>query len=260
MRPKSAEYSGSLSPRRVIAMASEDEPLSRQQTPDFDSSAQSPGIDALDDLHQAEANRSKRRVATVYDAVAGRLSHLKGALSKGEDDDKPAPTTKYSLHETNYGPDEVLFRRKDAPTRYAEHDVYYAHERDLPRGGRGVLPESDLLKAVHDYSGLFYGRMRRRGNPAAQSYNVDEASMDETALLAFGILLEEAGRDVLGKRGDMVFTEGVEPEDEVEDAANRRNKQILPDTVGQLDGIPRQSQVKRRTKRRRVGKPKQAEP
>ncbi|KAM3553083.1 hypothetical protein ARSEF4850_007080 [Beauveria asiatica] len=240
-------------------MASEDEPRSRQQTPDFDSSAQSPGIDALDDFHQAETNRSKRRAASVYDAVAGRLSYHKGALSKGEDK-KPTPVTKYSLHETKYGPDEVLFRRKDAPTRYAEHDVYYAHERELPRSGRGVLPESDLLKAIHDYSGRFYGCMRRRANPAAQSYNVDEASMDETALLAFGILLEEAGRDVLGKRGDMVFTEGVEPEDTDKDAANRRNKQILPDTVGQLDGIPRQSQVKRRIKRRRVGTPKQAEP
>lgn len=31
--------------------------------------------------------------------------------------------------------------------------------------------------------------------------------MDETALLAFGVLLEEAGRAALGKRGDTVFTE-----------------------------------------------------
>lgn len=34
--------------------------------------------------------------------------------------------------------------------------------------------------------------------------------MDETALLAFGILLEEASREALGRRGDLVFTEGVE--------------------------------------------------
>lgn len=33
--------------------------------------------------------------------------------------------------------------------------------------------------------------------------------MDETALLAFGILLEEAGREALGRRGDLVFTEGA---------------------------------------------------
>lgn len=131
--------------------------------------------------------------------------------------------------------------------------MYYAHEKDLPAGGRGVLPESDLLKAIHGYSGRFYGRMRRRGTVAAQNYNVDEASMDETALLAFGILLEEAGRSALGKRGDMVFTEGVEPEDKDKESEYRKNNQILVDAVGPMDGLPRQSQVKGRSKRRKVG-------
>ncbi|ATY61503.1 hypothetical protein A9K55_008559 [Cordyceps militaris] len=232
----------------------EDEPLGHQQTPDFDSPPPASGIDALDDLHQAETNRSKRRVATVYDAVAGKLSHHRGPLYKGEDS-KPALVTKYPHRESKYGPDEVLFRRKDAPQRYEENDIYYAHERDLPRSGRGVLPESDLLKAVHDYSGQFYSRMRRRGNAASQSYNIDEASMDETALLAFGILLEEAGRDVLGKRGDMVFTEGVEPDDQDEEPSERNDEQIIADTVGPLDGLSGQSQTKKASKRRRVGSP-----
>ena len=40
--------------------------------------------------------------------------------------------------------------------------------------------------------------------------------MDETALLAFGILLEEAGREGLGRRGDLVFTEGMEAEAKAE--------------------------------------------
>ncbi|KAJ6790006.1 hypothetical protein PWT90_03795 [Aphanocladium album] len=247
-------------------MESEEEASALPQTPmlseaaDMDASGQAGGIDALDDLQQTEINRSRRRVATVYDAVAGRLSHHRGTLTKGEAS-KPALATKYSLRETNYGPDEVLFRRKDAPHRYAEHDLYYAHERDLPAGGRGVLPESDLLKAVHGYSSRFYGRMRRRGNTAAQNYNIDEASMDETALLAFGILLEEAGRDVLGKKGDMVFTEGVEPEDKDKAApAHRKNKQIIVDAVGALDSLPHQSQVKRKPKRRRVDSPKQPRP
>lgn len=35
-------------------------------------------------------------------------------------------------------------------------------------------------------------------------------SMDETALLAVGILLEEAAEEVLGEKGDMVFVEGEE--------------------------------------------------
>jgi hypothetical protein len=39
---------------------------------------------------------------------------------------------------------------------------------------------------------------------------IDERSMDETALIAFGILLEEAGREVLRGRGDLVFIEGEE--------------------------------------------------
>ncbi|KAJ3484697.1 hypothetical protein NLG97_g6989 [Lecanicillium saksenae] len=244
-------------------MDSEEEASARPQTPDaadFDASRQADAIDALDDLQQAEINRSKRRVATVYDAVAGRLSHHRGTLTKGEAG-RPALGTKYSLRESKYGPDEVLFRRKDAPQRYAEHDIYYAHERDLPAGGRGVLPESDLLKAVHGYSSRFYGRRRRRGNTAAQNYNIDEASMDETALLAFGILLEEAGREVLGKKGDMVFTEGVESAGKDKDThAQYKNKQIIVDAVGTLDGLPRPSQVKRKSKRRRVGNPKQSRP
>ena len=41
---------------------------------------------------------------------------------------------------------------------------------------------------------------------------LDERSMDETALLAFGILLEEAGRQALGENGDLVFTEAAEEE------------------------------------------------
>jgi hypothetical protein len=36
----------------------------------------------------------------------------------------------------------------------------------------------------------------------------DYCSMDETALMALGILMEEAARDTLGQTGDLVFTEG----------------------------------------------------
>lgn len=76
-----------------------------------------------------------------------------------------------------------------------------------------MLPDSDMLKALHSYSSHFYAALATaddpdRGSGRAQE-NIDEHSMDETALLAFGILLEEAGREVLGKKGDLVFTEGV---------------------------------------------------
>jgi hypothetical protein len=65
--------------------------------------------------------------------------------------------------------------------------------------------------------------------------------MDETALLAFGILLEEASRDALGKKGDLVFTEGMEvgehgrSDSEVEDAEVFGFKDALKDeTRGRL--------------------------
>ncbi|KAF5025229.1 hypothetical protein F66182_2695 [Fusarium sp. NRRL 66182] len=154
----------------------------------------------------------KRRHATVYDAVAGKVLYDQGPSTEPEEAQytpRHPKAIRYSTRDTPLAPDEVLFRRKDAPERYLEHDIYYAHERDLPYGGQGVLPDSDLLKAIHAYTSAFYSaRHRERQIPG--STNVNERSMDETALLAFGILLEEAGKEVLGRRGDLVFTEGAD--------------------------------------------------
>lgn len=108
----------------------------------------------------------------------------------------------------------MLFSRKNAPQRYAEKDIYFANER-LPDGGRDVLPDSDMMKAVHEYTSHFYEALGQRhdGTGRGSITQADEKSMDETALLAFGILLEEAARDSLGKDGDLVFTEGVNDDD-----------------------------------------------
>lgn len=97
-------------------------------------------------------------------------------------------------------PEAVLFRRKHAPTRYVESDIYFANEREL----RTELPESDLLKALHCYTSDFYSRAIADGGIG------DYRSMDETALVALGILMEEAARDTLGQTGDLVFTGGEE--------------------------------------------------
>ncbi len=186
-----------------------------------------------------------------------------------DDDDRSSDPDAAATHRSRrrdptLAPEEVLFRRVGAPVRFAEKDIYHAHEA-LPDGGRDVLPDSDMVKAVHGYASHFYAglaarrrggdgdgdgdgdeeavrgseghegrrggrqrrrRRRRRGKEGGEgkevvgeeeeeeeeeeSGNVDEQSMDETALLAFGILLEEAGREVLGRRGDLVFTEGVQ--------------------------------------------------
>ncbi|KAG6026212.1 hypothetical protein E4U41_001315 [Claviceps citrina] len=163
-----------------------------------------------------------RRLATLYDAVAGKVTkdNVRNDGTPSRNKALPDRVIRHPTRGGPLGPDEVLFRRRDAPQRYAEHDVYYAHDRDLPRGGQGILPESDLLKSIHAYSSRFYAAMERRrrrdsqirpghGGGGGGGGGVDVRSMDETALLAFGILLEEAGREILGRKGDCVFTEGV---------------------------------------------------
>lgn len=138
-------------------------------------------------------------------------------------------------------PEEALFRSAGAPPRYEETDTYFAHA-DLPAG---ALPPSELVKAVHHYASHYYevrdvrpegekrapegrgqdkrvpeGRgekeeqapegedLNRQATPATRRL-IDERSLDETALLAFGILLEEAGQAVLGRNGALVLTEAA---------------------------------------------------
>lgn len=94
----------------------------------------------------------------------------------------------------------MLFRRKNAPPRYEEHDLYFAHDSLDARKQR--LPDSELLKAVHVYAAEFYARHTGDGGKG------DWRSLDETALVAVGVLVEEGVRGVLGGSGDLVFVEG----------------------------------------------------
>lgn len=180
----------------------------------------------------AKDGSTPRRLASVYDAVAGTASSnpllssicltIAGRVTSRVIKTKshgPTTPTSPSRHTRDLtggpalAPEEVLFRRKDAPPRYAEKDIYFAGSDSLPPNRK--LPDPDLLKAVHGYAAGFYeavaveqegkGKMGRVGGRL-----VDERTMDETALLAFGILLEEAGREALGKNGDLVFTEGMD--------------------------------------------------
>ncbi|GKT91245.1 membrane protein [Colletotrichum tofieldiae] len=165
-----------------------------------------------------EPKRAQRH-ANVYDAVTGRITFESklDATVRGEKPSnagpKPPKLSRHPVNASALAPEEVLFRRKAAPERFAEFDVYMAHERNLLDAGRTSLPDSDLLKSIHSYASHFYSALGGpKRNPSYQvgARNIDERSMDESALLAFGILLEEAGKDVLGSKGDMVFTEGME--------------------------------------------------
>ncbi|KAK4131213.1 hypothetical protein BT67DRAFT_344943, partial [Trichocladium antarcticum] len=207
--------------------------------------------------------KRRGREANVYDAVAGRVT-----LNEGVDGSKSVDSRsrrrlsltagRYSSRNPKLAPEEALFRRKYAPTRYTEHDIYWANE-DLPDGGRRHLPEGNLLKSVHAYASRFYAATAARLGPRGVVGNrtVDERSMDETALLAFGVLLEEASRDVLGKRGDLVFTEASTelgpatngPEDEAGDSFGPLSRGASQADQGAAD-----SQNGRKAKRRKVAK------
>jgi hypothetical protein len=101
--------------------------------------------------------------------------------------------------ESPFTPLEVLLRRESAPTA-GRADVYFADE-NLEVDQK--LPDSELLKVLHAYSSDFYSMQTEdRGQ-------CDFRSLDETALIALGVLLEEAAIQALGETGDMVL---VEPE------------------------------------------------
>jgi hypothetical protein len=158
-----------------------------------------------------------RRI-TVYDAVAGKqcirsqihfssdsqflLTPFVGRISSAGFIPKllkiASTRDTTSTSTTAVSPEAVLFRQKNAPTRYVESDMYFANEQGL----NSELPDSDLLKALHCYTSDFYSRATADSGPS------DWRSLDETALIALGILMEEAARQTLGQTGDLAFTEG----------------------------------------------------
>ncbi|KAL1998189.1 hypothetical protein VTN02DRAFT_6684 [Thermoascus thermophilus] len=150
-----------------------------------------------DDDRDASPGR-QRRLATVYDAVAGRVAS-DGFLATAPYASRYRDTTSSSAAAVR--PEEVLFRRLNAPIRYEENDFYFAHERLPPHC---ALPPADLLQAIHAYAADFYHHATvDRGQD-------DFRSMDETALIAMGILLEEMAQESLGETGDLVLVEGEE--------------------------------------------------
>jgi len=102
-------------------------------------------------------------------------------------------------------PDEVLFKRKRAPVRYEEDDYYPAHRRLSPEQ---ELPGGDLTAALQAHISRLYAKTQRVGR---QRYR---KPMDETALIALSILMEETARAVLGETGDLAFTEATDKDEE----------------------------------------------
>ncbi|KAJ5090901.1 hypothetical protein N7532_009585 [Penicillium argentinense] len=152
------------------------------------------------------------RQATLYDAVAGKCyppgstkfeKDIANMLSPG----RLSRLGNFLYNETGKlgrfrdtpkcqriaGPEEVVFcRERNLSKREAKCAAYMAHENlpaDCP------LPSSDLLETIHAYTADFYRYALSDGGRG--SYG----SMDETALLAMGILIEELATESLGKQG-----------------------------------------------------------
>lgn len=151
-------------------------------------------------------SQSRKRTASVYDAVAGRVG-LNGFLTNNQ---------QRSIGVTALRPEDVLLRRVNAPSNIS-HEFYAADQHLDPTQ---KLPEADLLQDVHTYASRFY----RVATPNAGCF--DCKSLDETALLALGILLEEASKECLGETGDLVFTE-AESTDRARISDARAEKQII---------------------------------
>lgn len=116
------------------------------------------------------------------------------------------------------------------------------------------MPDSDLLKAIHTYASDFYGRATK--NRGA----VDFESLDETALLSLGILLEEMAGHVLGATGDLAFVEGEEDEpngdqdsDEGDHEDNRASEKSSTAVRSEAkQEVLNESGEKRKRKRRKI--------
>ncbi|KAK3712593.1 hypothetical protein LTR37_009036 [Vermiconidia calcicola] len=146
--------------------------------------------------------RQEREHVCLYDAIAGRAG-FEGFLSE------PQPSKYRDTVSTSHAavpPEEVLFRRAGAPARYEEDDIYITERHLLPSQR---LPDSDLLKALHTYASDYYAAAT--GGEGKDDFK----SLDETALLALGILLEEAAHEALGETGDLALVEAADDEEHV---------------------------------------------
>ncbi|KAI4618404.1 hypothetical protein J4E80_005002 [Alternaria sp. BMP 0032] len=139
----------------------------------------------------------RKRRSTVYDAVKRRVART-GLIHNISD---PKASRK------PLRPDEVLFKRKNAPIRYEEDDYYPAHNK-LPPDQK--LPSGDLATAMKAYVERLWLKTGRRRRFSRKLMRRTWRGLNETALIALCILMEETARDALGETGDLAFTEAAE--------------------------------------------------
>ncbi|KAJ5095902.1 hypothetical protein NUU61_005258 [Penicillium alfredii] len=177
--------------------------MSSGKPPDLDPNDLVESLEVELDAEDQSLKHARRR-ASVYDAVAGRVN-LRGFHPSAPFASRYRDTL--SSGARVFRPEEVLMRSQNIPKQSAENEIYFAHE-SLPADG--TLPSSELLEAIHAYAADYY-------EYATEDHGQDDYhSMDETALIAMGILVEEMAQEALGDTGDLVLVEGQELSDEEE--------------------------------------------
>ncbi|KAI4951295.1 hypothetical protein J4E91_004004 [Alternaria rosae] len=146
---------------------------------------------------KSKRTKFRKRRSTVYDAVKRRVART-GLIHHITD---PKASRK------PLRPDEVLFKRKNAPIRYEEDDYYPAHNK-LPPDQK--LPSGDLATAMKAYIERLWVKTGRRRRFSRKLMRRTWRGLNETALIALCILVEETARDALGETGDLAFTEAAE--------------------------------------------------
>ena len=185
----------------------------------------------------------------VLSSFSSTTSHTvsPAAISSGEDDiDRDNEDDKEAKPQREQLQDEQQ-QQEELENIYFDYDNYFRPDSSSPTKVDGqvsddtredrtsLLPDSDLLKAIHSYASDFYAaaaaaatttttiqkssseiyRLHHRKKKEEEkkksqrdvSYG-DYQTLDETALIALGILLDETAAEILGDNGDLVFVEG----------------------------------------------------
>lgn len=103
-------------------------------------------------------------------------------------------------------PEEILLSHTNAPQILQDDPdpIYERWVRNLPP--QLTLPDSDLLQAVHAYASDYYS--------VSPGGDIAFGSMDGTALVAMGMLLEEMSVEVIGETGHLALLESIKEQEE----------------------------------------------
>lgn len=142
-------------------------------------------------------------------------------------------------------PEEFLYRKQNIAAESIDENIYFAHE-NLPSDQS--LPNSDLLETIHAYAADYYEYA------TADNGKDDHQTMDETALLALGILIEEMAKEELGETGDLALVEGQELSDEEDDKTGLGSDTTTKSAARAARRKRANSIVRQRSKRRKLAR------